>query len=261
MPQLSPGWATDLAVLELSGSIIEDKNHHWVVRTRDNPSYHWGNFVFVRDADSVDDAARWVGVFRAAFPDAKWVSIGLIREPTSSTAWEDAEAALELDEVLTTGQLPRQPAVPAGYDVRKLGGGDWEQLVQRGVAENACTQKHEPRSHEAFVRARTDTRVELSERGVAVFFGAFHEDRLVAELGIVRCGTIARYQDVGTDPQHRRRGLASHLLGVAGAWAGERGCDQWVIVTEATNPAGRVYRRAGFAPDQPNAQAYRPPPR
>jgi GNAT superfamily N-acetyltransferase len=83
----------------------------------------------------------------------------------------------------------------------------------------------------------------------------------VADLGIVRCGTTARYQSVGTDLDHRRRGLASHLLGVAAAWAGERGCDRWVIVTEATNPAGRVYRRLGFAPDVGSAQAYRPPAR
>jgi hypothetical protein len=34
-----------------------------------------------------------------------------------------------------------------------------------------------------------------------------------------------------------------------------------VIVTEATNPAGRVYRSVGFAPDVGNAQAYRRPPR
>jgi len=34
-----------------------------------------------------------------------------------------------------------------------------------------------------------------------------------------------------------------------------------VIITEATNPAGRVYRSVGFEPDEGNAQAYRPPPR
>ena len=82
---------------------------------------------------------------------------------------------------------------------------------------------------------------------------------LVADLGIVRCGRTARYQDVGTDDGHRRRGLASHLLGVAAQWAAEGGCDQWVIVTGATNPAGRVYRSLGFEPDTGTVQAYRGP--
>jgi GNAT superfamily N-acetyltransferase len=83
---------------------------------------------------------------------------------------------------------------------------------------------------------------------------------LVADLGIVVCGTTARYQSVGTDADHRRRGLASHLLGVAANWSADRGCTRWAIVTEATNPAGRIYRGVGFEPDVGSVQAYRPPP-
>jgi hypothetical protein len=48
---------------------------------------------------------------------------------------------------------------------------------------------------------------------------------------------------------------------VAAAWAASRGCTQWVIVTEATNPAGRVYRKAGFELVEPIVQAYRAPHR
>src|ERR1035437_7247013 len=46
-------------------------------------------------------------------------------------------------------------------------------------------------------------------------------------------------------------------LGAAAQWAADGGCDEWVIVTEATNPAGRVYRSLGFEPDTGNVQAYR----
>ena len=52
-------------------------------------------------------------------------------------------------------------------------------------------------------------------------------------------------------------GLASHLLGVAARWAADHGCDHWVIVTEATNPAGRIYRSVGFEPGTASVQAYR----
>ena len=68
--------------------------------------------------------------------------------------------------------------------------------------------------------------------------------------------TLARYQSVETDQAHRRKGLASHLLGLAASWSKERGCDSWVIVTEATNAAGLVYRRAGFTPDVSEVNAY-----
>ena len=133
--------------------------------------------------------------------------------------------------------------------------------MTRGMTENDHSGEYEPGSHETFVRARMASQRALSERDVAAFFGAFADGVLVADLGIVRCRTTARYQSVGTDAAHRRCGLASHLLCVAARWAAGYGCDQWVIITEATNPAGRVYRSVGFEPTVSNAQAYRRPPR
>lgn len=82
----------------------------------------------------------------------------------------------------------------------------------------------------------------------------------VASLGIVHCGTTARYQCVGTDEDHRRRGLASHLLGIAARWAASHGCGRWVIITEETNPAGRAYRKVGSSRTEAT-RAYRQPPR
>ncbi|OFE18429.1 hypothetical protein BA895_12490 [Humibacillus sp. DSM 29435] len=65
----------------------------------------------------------------------------------------------------------------------------------------------------------------------------------------MRCDELARFQAVGTDAEHRRRGLAGHLLGLAARWAGDQGATAWVIVTESTNPAGQLYRSVGFVPD------------
>jgi GNAT superfamily N-acetyltransferase len=261
MRALSPGWATDLAVLEHSGSVVEDRGDHLVVRTPLIPDYHWGNCLFVTDASSVDDAERWVTTFHDCFPEAAWVAIGLDRMPDDRQAWAAEGVDLELDDVLTTRTLPIQTPLATEYTVRRLGGDDWEQCVRRELAENDRTGEYEPTGHERFVRSRVEARRDLSDREVAAFFGAFDGDTLVADLGIVRCGTTARYQAVSTEAEHRRKGLASHLLGVAARWAASQGCNRWVIITEATNPAGRVYRRVGFEPDVGNAQAYRRPPR
>ena len=261
MRTFSPGWATDLAILEHCGSIVEDREDHLVVRTPHNPDFHWGNCLFVTDQDTVDDARRWVDTFQSAFPEANWVAIGLTRMPNDLDAWVTMGLELELDDVLTTRILPRQTPLPDGYTVRRLSGQDWGQSVTRSVAENDRTHEQDPRSYERFAQAQAHARRSLSERDVGASFGAFAGDTLIADLGIVRCGSTARYQSVSTDDEHRRRGLASHLLGVAAQWAADGGCDEWVIVTEATNPAGRVYRSLGFEPDTGNVQAYRKPPR
>ena len=261
MPTVPIGWATDIAVLEHGGSRVENCGDHLVVSTPRNPTYHRGNCLFVTDPDAVDDAARWVQAFRDTFPSAGWIAIGLTRMPDDQAAWTEQGVELELDDVLATTSLPLQKALPAGYTVQQLMGGDWEQVVARAMAENDRSGEYEPQSHEGFVRARAQSQRGLTERDVAAFFGAFAGDLLVAELGIVRCGTTGRYQSVGTDAEHRERGLASHLLGVAARWAADHGCNRWVIMTEATNPAGRVYRSLGFEPTTGNAQAYRRPPR
>lgn len=260
MRTFSPGWATDLAVLEHSGSIIEDHEDHLVVRTPHNPDFFWGNCLFVTDKDTVDDAGRWVAAFRSAFPEATWVSIGLTRMPDDQDAWVAQGLDLELDDVLTTRALPRQTPLPEGYTVRRLSGEDWAQQVTLSMRENDRTGDYDPEIHERFAQMQAQARRALSEQDLGAFFGAFAGAVLVADLGIVRCDTTARYQSVSTDEEHRRRGLASHLLGVAARWAADRGCDQWVIVTEDTNPAGRVYRRLGFEPDAGNARAFRKPP-
>jgi GNAT superfamily N-acetyltransferase len=265
MRTFPPGWATDLAILEHCGSIVEDREDHLVVRTPHNPDFHWGNCLFITDEDSVGDARRWVDTFQSAFPEATWVAIGLTRMPDDQDAWAAMGLELELDDVFTTRTLPRQTPLPEGYTVRRLRGQDWEQSVPRSVADNDRTHEQDPQSYERFAQTQTQTqahaRSELSERDVGASFGAFAGDTLIADLGIVRCGSTARYQSVSTDDEHRRRELTSHLLGVAAQWAADGGCDRWVIVTEATNPAGRVYRSLGFESDTGNVQAYRKPPR
>ncbi len=257
---MSPGWATDLAILELTGSTVDAQPDHLIVRTPDNSDYHWGNCLLVTEPEAVDSAERWLDTFRGAFPSAPWIAIGLPRMPSTVDAWSAHGIDLEENDVLTAVSAPRTTPVPVGYSIRRLSGDDWELVIARELAENERTGTYEAISHEQFVRASVAARRDLSDRDVAAYFGAFADGQLCADLGIVRCGTTARYQAVSTEPAHRRRGLAAHLLGVAAAWSAGAGCTSWVIVTEATNDAGRVYRRAGFTPDVGVVSAYRHPP-
>ena len=261
MRTAAPGWATDLAILELTGSIMEDHGDHLVVRTPHNPDFHWGNLLFVTDVESVGDARRWVTTFERAFPEAPWVAIGLVGMPEDRDAWAAHGIDLELDDVLTARTLPRRVTLAQGYTVRRFRDGDWAQALTQAVAKNDRTGEEDPVSFARFAQALTQTRRGLSGRDLGAWFGAFAGPTLVADLGIVRCGDMARYQDVSTRAEHRRQGLASHLLGVAAQWAADGGCERWVIVTEPTNEAGRVYRGVGFTPDIGSVSAYRRPHR
>ena len=73
----SLGFRTDLALLTASGSVVEDRGTHLVVRSPDNPSYFWGNFILLAQPPVPGGEREVVGAFHTEFPAADHVSIGL----------------------------------------------------------------------------------------------------------------------------------------------------------------------------------------
>lgn len=260
-----PGLATDLAILRLGGSHVEQRDGHRVVRTPDNPLFHWGNFLIVDPGPpgaepDVEDAPSWLATFAREFPGASYVAISLPRLPTGP-AWSQAGVPIELDDVLVARAAPPPVPLAVGYRAVRLAGDDlgwWEGLRRLSLGE---LEAHRPRDevNEPFTHAKVAARRALVASGTGSSFVALDESgEVAAALGIVTCGDRARYQDVITAPAHRRRGLARHLLTAAADWAGAQGCRAWVIVAAADGPAGRIYRRAGFAPAARAVSAYRP---
>ena len=234
-------WRTDLAVLVASGSAVEEHADHLVVRTPTDPTYDWGNFVMVTDPATVDDAARWEAVFASSFPGAGHRAIGLPAEPTDVAAWRRPGS--------------RSSTRTCWCGTRRWSGDRWPTGTSYGRCR-ATTTGEQSRA------LRRDVRRRLVDGGNAVFLGAFAGDELAADLGILDCGAgVARYQDVMTEAPHRRRGLASHLLGEASAWAAARGVHTWVILADAGEAPSRLYQKLGFRPAERSSQAYRPAPR
>ncbi|MFL6158767.1 MAG: GNAT family N-acetyltransferase [Marmoricola sp.] len=247
------GWHTDLAVLRLGGSTVEDRGDHLVITTPANPSYWWGNFLLVTDPEAVHDPARWLDAFEQQFPDAEHRAIGLVAEPADPQAWLDLRLFLEYADVLVTHGPVAPGPLADGYRVKILGDGDdWERSTR--MRQLAFPTQDE------FEAKVTETRIAIAPDGAETWFGAFLGDELAAELGIADCGDgVARYRSVVTHPDHRRRGLTRHLLAVAAAHATERGASTVVIVADADTDAGRLYRSAGFSYDSTAYQASRVP--
>jgi GNAT superfamily N-acetyltransferase len=245
------GWHTDVAVLLAGGSEVESFKDHLVVRTPTNPTYHWGHFVLVTDPDAVADAGRWVERFTTCFPGAQHRAIGLVARPPADP-WTAVGLEVQRDQVLVAATPLGVGTAPDGYTVRALEHrADWQ-------ASNVLRELSYPGTPD-FTAATTERRAAMTARGLVRWFGAFDAvGRLAAELGIVDCGDgAARYQSVLTHPDHRRRGLAGLLLGVADAFARDAyGASRTVIVADADGEAARLYRARGFEDDQLSWQAY-----
>lgn len=239
-------WKTDLEILALMGSSIEHHDNYIVVRSRGNPNYHWGNCMYVLDETTTQDAQRWVNQFHAEFPQRDWVAIALPSMPADRSAWNSLGITLEQLELWHATHVHNHHRLSHEYTIRLLEGADWEQLSQKEIRDAKDGIQYDPVIHEDFVRRQNKSRKELCQLGHAAWFGAFCGNVIVGSLGIVVCGSTGRFQSVEVANGHRRKGIASCLLGAASSWSIERGCDNWVIVTEASNDARRVYQRAGF---------------
>ena len=73
----SLGYRTDLALLRLDGSVVEDRGTHLVVRTPANPTFHWGNFLLLPRPPEPGRAEHWVETFEREFPDALHRTFGV----------------------------------------------------------------------------------------------------------------------------------------------------------------------------------------
>ena len=104
----SLGFRTDLALLTATGSLVEDRGTHLVVRTPDNPTYFWGNFLLLAQAPVPGGEREVVGAFHAEFPQAEHVSIGIDAADLTDdarAAFEDAGLTVEVATVLTASRL------------------------------------------------------------------------------------------------------------------------------------------------------------
>ena len=248
MQVTSLGFRTDLALLTDSGSVVEDRGSHLVVRTPDNPSYFWGNFILLAAAPVPGGEREVVGAFRTEFPLAEHVSIGIDVPELSDearAAFEEAGLTIMRDVVLTAARLdaPRDVEV----QLRTLESDeDWE-------ARSRLSHQLSPETPEAtfmaYAHGRNEQERRLAREGRGARFGGFVDGELVSTAGVfVTEEGVARYQSVETHVDHRRRGYAAAVVHAAGRHAlDDLGVRTLVIVADPDGDAIRLYRRLGFA--------------
>jgi ribosomal protein S18 acetylase RimI-like enzyme len=241
------GWKTDLALLEISGSVLEDRGDHIVVTTPDNPSFYWGNFVLLGGPPSdAADARQWIGVFEAAHPAAAHRTFGI--DGTSGTAadaasFRDLGLDVDVSSVMTATAVhePKRPNREATY--RPLeSDDDWEQQVDLTMAGESTGYSLE------FSAGRARQHRSMCDAGHGQYWGAFEDGRLMSSMGLFRASPgLARFQTVKTHPDARGRGLAGTLVHEISRFGfADLDAETLVMVADPDYLAIRVYRSVGF---------------
>ena len=233
--------ATELALAVTRGRVV-DRGDCIVVETPDQPRRGSTNRLVLAEPPRADDIARWTKRFADELPAREHVALSWAGELGPSAELRAAGFELLVLQALAAHELAA--ATHVALELREL---RVDELPAVGALGFAAGDHHDERARLA-LQERAAWHAGLVARGTAHFWGAFDGAALVADVGLVELGTLARFQDVQTAPSHRRRGLAGALLATAARPAIGRGVDQLVILAEADSPAIRVYERVGFRP-------------
>jgi GNAT superfamily N-acetyltransferase len=247
----SLGYRTDLIFPAFDGEII-DRGNYLVVRTPTNPIFYWGNFLLFEHPPGEGDFAAWRELFAHEIgtpPAVQHQTFGwdTPRDAEGATRpFLEAGFRLNRSIVMTAGRInpPARPA--ANVDIRPLDTDRaWAAAVENQVI---CREpEFEEGSYREYVRGQMARYQAMVTAGLGVWFGAFIDRRLVADLGVFHNRELGRYQAVQTHPEYRRRGIAGTMVYVAGRYAMQQfDLPELVIVAEEGSAAGRLYGSVGF---------------
>lgn len=248
MPLRSLGFRTDLILTRFDG-VVEDRGDYLVVRTPTNPRYYWGNLLIFDRSPRLGDFGHWMELFKKEIPDARHVTLG----------WDSEETGV-LDEFLAAGFAfepglvlgTSAPAKPRRFnpavEVKPMTSErDWERWVEIQLLSN---QKNFPRADlEAFYLGQRARYRKVVDQGLGTFFGAYLGGELAGTLGILKDGSLGRYQIVSTHPERQRQGVCATLVHGAARFAQQSmGIEKLVMIVDESNPARSVYESVGFRP-------------
>lgn len=247
----SLGYRSDLIFIRFDGQVI-DRGRYLVIRSPSNPNYFWGNMLIFDQPPAEGDWQRWPEIFAGEIGSPPRVKHKVFGWDTSQGEIGQAEEfvrqgyRLEQMDVLAASQVRPPQHLNEDVQVRPLATErDWQAALDHQVRnrEGGHTQD----SYREFRRKQNRRYRAMQDAGLGHWFGAFLDDRLVAELGLYVLDGLGRFQNVVTDADQRRRGIAGTLVYRASLAAMEDlGANQLVIVADRGSDAGRLYRSLGY---------------
>lgn len=237
-------------------SNIEVKPSYIVVRTPQNPTYRWGNYLIFQAPPTPGDLQRWKQISHDELgPLNHFVFAWDNVSGEQGAAQEFLEAGFWLEEtVVQTAQRVNSPrTLNTHCQYRTFNSDtDWVQWLEMALLQNATlpAEEREGAGYGAFLELKIAEYRRMIAAGWGNWFGAFLDGRLVASMGLFAKDGLGRFQSVDTHPEFRRQGLAGTLLHVAQYGFGTLGAKDLVILADQHYFAKDLYTSVGFRPTE-----------
>ncbi len=261
----SLGCQTDLIFSRFEGEVT-DLGSYLRIRTPENPSYWWGNFLLFEKPPKEGDFKHWTELFQK--------EIGLPPQTEHMVfAWDKSDESPVLEDFLTAGFRLERSVVMTAKSVHKPANHnpkvtmrtletdeDFAELIELKLLVDQ-EFGFEGEDFRSFLKKKTDHNRKMINAGLGKWFGAYLDNKLVAHMGLFWHGELARYQNVGTHPDYRRQGIAGTLVHHVGVYGLETvGVDYLVMIADTDYFAKDIYASVGFEPTEYLEALELPPP-
>lgn len=241
-------------------SEIVERESYIAIKTPTNPGYHWGNYLIFKKPPVGNDVANWKEIFAREFPYYKVIQHYAFAwdelSPPADPAYLEQQMVLEKSVALVTDTLSPPPHYNHQVQIRPLATDqDWEEadLLQSMTRDDS----YDFDEFLAFKKAQSLSYLKLIKAGRGQRFGAFMNDKLVADLGIFHEDGIGRFQNVVTHPDYRKQGICATLVYESGQRILQTGkVKTLVMIADPDYHAARVYQSVGFKPKEESYNLY-----
>ncbi|PKL24199.1 MAG: hypothetical protein CVV47_10640 [Spirochaetae bacterium HGW-Spirochaetae-3] len=246
--------------IQRSFGLVEDKGDYIVLRTPSVPDYWYGNCIAMPGPPADGDLDAWERLFRAELPGCAhrvFLVDGIDGDMGAAGRFEAAGYEARAYDVLSA-EAPRPAGPPAeGVEYRPfISDSDWAAGVETSRTVNAGS----PGYSRGYVERSFSAARRAVERGDGLWWGAWDGDIAVGQMGLFIRDGLARFRNVETHPDYRRRGICRSLLFAAcDAERRRRGGLRFVIVPE-DGSVRRIYESVGFGYAERTVDFCRKPP-
>jgi RimJ/RimL family protein N-acetyltransferase len=254
LAELGAGWRSDF-IVHRHDAVIVERDDCIVVRTPDNPTFYWGNFLLLPQAPRDDELAHWLSRFDDEIarlqPASRHRALG-VNAPCASIAlpsWQRAGFELQRSDVMQLHARRLRAPVRAARGEVAFRSADLPRETDAFVdLQCADTQGHSPAGYREFRRRKMAAVERMRRAGDAQWFGLWCDGVLAADCGLVRDGPLGRFQHVETHPAWRRRGLCTALVHAVSSWGfAQWGLETITMIADPDDVAIGIYRSLGYA--------------
>jgi ribosomal protein S18 acetylase RimI-like enzyme len=242
---------TDLHLIYMHGQ-IEVIDGITVARVPDNPGYRWGNCLLLPHAPTADTLDHYIQRARDLFVDQPQSTHVQLRWDGDAIGDDVKAHAIDRGMQYEHGRAMHATELAhvqiPGINIRPL---DIEQEWSDIVALNIACDPEEIDGVPDYIAFKQGLRRAWrawAATGTTRWWGAFIDDRLVGQAGMVYCPEHrGRYQSVETHPDVRHQGVCPALVSHMGNHAICEGeCTQLLLGVNPHGLAIHIYSRLGF---------------